>query len=198
MNITAIILVAGYSSRMGRFKPLLEIDGKTIMERGVCLFRDAGVQDIRVVVGYRSDLLEPLLEQLDVRIIPNPLYDEGMFSSVTAALQVLDKNVEAFFILPADIPLINPLTVSHLLDFHRYDPEKILVPCFMNRRGHPVLIPSIYREMILAWRGGGGLKGALGWLGHRVFPVEVDDRNILFDCDTPEDYEDTKTRFTLC
>jgi molybdenum cofactor cytidylyltransferase len=196
MTITALILAAGYSSRMGRFKPLLELGGKTVIERAVCLFRDAGIRDIRVVAGYRSDLLEPLLEQLGVRVIHNPSYDEGMFSSVTAALEDLDETVESFFILPADIPLIHALTVRRLLDFHRHEPDKILVPCFMNRRGHPVLIPSMYREKIRAWRGEGGLRGALGRLGQSVLPLEVDDGNILLDCDTPENYEDMKTRWS--
>jgi molybdenum cofactor cytidylyltransferase len=197
MNITAIILAAGYSSRMGSFKPMLEIQGKTIMERTVSLFRDAGMQDIRVVVGHGSDLLEPLLERLGARVIPNPDYDKGMFSSVLAALQGLEQDVKALFILPADIPLISHLTIRHLLDIHQHEPEKVLIPCFMNRRGHPVLIPSMYCDTILRWRGEGGLKGALGQLGAMVLHVEVKDRNILLDCDTPEDYEDAKTRCSV-
>ena len=194
MSFSAIILAAGHSSRMGCFKPLLKISGKTIMEKAVVLFRDAGIQDIRVVVGHESKLLEPLLERLGARAILNPSYDEGMFSSVLSALQSLEEGVEAFLILPVDIPLIHPRTIRHLMDLHQAQPDRILVPCFMHRHGHPVLVPYKYRDSILGWHGEGGLKGALKQLGGMVLSVEVDDPDILIDCDTPGDYETAKTR----
>jgi len=62
-RIAAIILAAGFSSRMGEFKPLLPLGEMTIIERAVRLFEQAGTEDIRVVVGYRANDLIPLLQK---------------------------------------------------------------------------------------------------------------------------------------
>lgn len=196
MSTAAVILAAGYSHRMGRFKPLLEIGDRTVIERTVSLFRGAGLNDIRVVAGHARDLLEPLLEELGVRIIVNPGYDKGMFSSVTAALKNLEPDIQALFILPADIPLVSSGTIHSLLKQYEEYPDNILIPSFQGRRGHPVLIPAPCFEAIRLWHGERGLKGALGQFSDRIVSVPVDDRNILFDLDTPDDYEEAKRRCT--
>ena len=108
-RIAAIVLAAGYSSRMGEFKPLLPIGDTTILERVVTTFREADIRDIRVVIGHRSAELLPLVERLQVRPVLNERYNEGMFSSVIAAVSSLEENIEAFFLLPVDIPLVGDL-----------------------------------------------------------------------------------------
>ena len=87
-NYAAIILSAGYSSRMGDFKPLMNLDGKTPIERCVSIFQNCGIKDIIVVTGHLNDKVEKKLtkdiiveEKLknNVRIIKNNRYSEGMF-----------------------------------------------------------------------------------------------------------------------
>ncbi|NVN93510.1 MAG: NTP transferase domain-containing protein, partial [Desulfuromonadales bacterium] len=78
-NVAALILSAGYSSRMGDFKPLLPLGGLTALERTISLFRSSGVEDVRVVIGYRSEELAPLLKRLAVRTIVNSRFHDGMF-----------------------------------------------------------------------------------------------------------------------
>jgi len=68
---TAIILAAGYSSRMNGFKPLLPLGETTVLERIITLFQDAEVSDIRVVVGYRAEDLLHLLRKMEVSSIIN-------------------------------------------------------------------------------------------------------------------------------
>jgi molybdenum cofactor cytidylyltransferase len=62
-KIVALVLAAGFSSRMGEFKPLLQLDGITVIERAVTGFRWAGISDIRVVVGHRADELIPAFDR---------------------------------------------------------------------------------------------------------------------------------------
>jgi CTP:molybdopterin cytidylyltransferase MocA len=192
MSMAAVILAAGHSRRMGRFKPLLKLGDRSVIERAVSLFREAGLNDIRVVAGHAMDLLVPLLEELGVRIIANLNYDEGMFSSVTAALKNLEPDIQALFILPADIPLVSIRTIHSLLKQHEEYPDRILIPSFHGKRGHPVLIPAHCFEAIRQWHGEHGLKGALGQFSDSTVSIPVDDRNILFDLDTPDDYEKAK------
>ncbi len=186
--IAAIVLAAGFSQRMGEFKPLLPLGGETVLERCVALFRTAGVDDIRVVTGHRAAELEPLLARLGVRNVVNARYREGMFSSVAAGLATIEKDVEAFFVLPADIPLVRPATVRRLLN--GFDPSKhdAVYPVFRGERGHPPLIAGRLAEDIASWHGGGGLKAALAELASASLEVDVADGNILLDMDSPDDY----------
>lgn len=187
-NATALILSAGFSSRMGEFKPLLPLGGVTLLERSVSLFRAAGVEDIRVVVGHRSEELEPLLERLGVRAIPNPRYSEGMFSSIVAGAKSIAGGEPPFFVLPVDIPLVRPATIRHLLEEYREGDDELLYPCFQGERGHPPLIAGRHAAAIVEWSGTDGLRGALGQWEGGSRNIEVCDGHILNDMDTPEAY----------
>ncbi|MDF2840738.1 MAG: mobA 1, partial [Clostridia bacterium] len=88
-KIAAIVLAAGYSSRMGELKPLLPLGDKTVIEKVIDAFRKAGIDDVRVVVGYEAQRLMPLLEKRKVQIIQNIEFEKGMFSSVQAGIKSL-------------------------------------------------------------------------------------------------------------
>ena len=188
-RISAIILSGGYSSRMGEFKPLLPMGNGTVVERAVELFRGAGIDDIRVVVGHRAEELLPLLGRMQVRPVVNDRYREGMFSSVVAGVASLDDDVAAFFLLPVDIPLVRVETVTALVQAYGNGSCGIVFPCCHGKRGHPPLIAARYRDEILAWSGEGGLKPLLARNSGDSLDVETGDEGILHDMDTPEDYD---------
>jgi molybdenum cofactor cytidylyltransferase len=187
--ITAFILAAGYSSRMGAFKPLLPFGETTALERAIALFRSARVPDIRVVVGHCSSELLPLLEQLNVQPLPNRQFQEGMFSSVVTAVESLKAESGAFFMLPVDIPLVRRESVELLVRSYGSTGKGIIYPAFRGLRGHPPLISASYRDSILSWQGDGGLKGLLMQYEADAVTVETGDEGVLLDMDTPEDYE---------
>ncbi|MBI5248023.1 MAG: nucleotidyltransferase family protein [Desulfomonile tiedjei] len=189
-DITALILAAGYSSRMGRFKPLLPLGPITVLERTVQLFRDAGIDDVRVVVGYRAQDLVPLMRRLGVRWSVNEHFQEGMLSSIKAGLHTLEASKKAFFLLPVDIPLVRPGTVIDLLHACGKHDADVLYPCFRGKRGHPPLIDAALHSGILSWSSEGGLRSFLEQHQNRAVNVEVADEHILLDMDTPAQYED--------
>jgi putative nucleotidyltransferase with HDIG domain len=174
---------------MGAFKPLLPFGKTTVLEQVTALFRSAGIEDIRVVVGHCATELLPLLRILNVRPLLNERYHEGMFSSVVAAVESLDAATDAFLLLPVDIPLVRPDTIELLLRRYRESTAGIIYPTFCGTRGHPPLISAAYREKILSWDGSGGLNGLL--VNHEAdsATVECGDEGVLLDMDTPEDYE---------
>ena len=188
-NITAIILSAGYSSRMGDFKPLMQLGEMSVLERVILLFKDAGFSDIRAVTGYQADDLFPLLKRLGVQSIFNEYFSDGMFSSVTTAVNSLEQTVGAFMLLPVDIPLVRKQTISDLLQEYRQNRGKIFYPCFRGERGHPPLISNCFRDEIVCWNGPGGLRSLLEKYESEAVNVEIADENILFDIDTPDDYQ---------
>jgi molybdenum cofactor cytidylyltransferase len=187
--VSAIILAAGYSSRMGAFKPLLPFGETTVLERAIVLFRTAGIHDIRVVAGHRSADLLPLLMRLKVRPVLNKRYQEGMFTSVVAAAESLDSESGAFFLLPVDIPLVRRETVELLVRSYQNAAEGILYPAFRGTRGHPPLISGSFRDRIISWNGDGGLNALLMQYEQDSATVETGDEGILRDMDTPEDYQ---------
>jgi molybdenum cofactor cytidylyltransferase len=185
-DITALVLAAGFSSRMKRFKPLLPLGRMTALERCVNLFRDAGVNDVRVVVGYRADELIPILDGRHIRWIMNDRFQEGMFSSVQAGVRDLES---AFFLLPVDMPLVRRTTVSDVLTARSGQPADVWIPSFSGKRGHPPLISTIHRSDLLQWNGDGGLRAFLNERALHIVEVEVADEHTLIDMDSPEHYE---------
>ncbi len=185
-SFAAIIPAAGLSSRMGRLKALLSFGEVTALERVVGLFVSAGVSDVRVVVGHAANRLAPVLRSLGVSSVPNPDYARGMFTSVVAGVRSLNPDVEAFFFLPVDIPLVRSATIRRLLDAWTGDRNEVLHPALDGRRGHPPLIGGAHVPGIAAWDGDGGLGGYLRNQPAREIPVP--DRFMNMDLDTPEDY----------
>ncbi|RJR34834.1 MAG: nucleotidyltransferase family protein [Deltaproteobacteria bacterium] len=186
-DIAALILAAGYSSRLGAWKPLQPLGPSTFLEEAVRRFRAAGVEDIRVVTGHRAGELAPVLKNLAVREIFNPDYNQGMFASVHAGVRSLEPRITAFFLLPVDMPLVKPGTIRDLLQTYRHGHARIVYPVFQGRRGHPPLISAVCVAG-LPPDCDGGLRAFLGRYHAEALDLEVKDEAVLLDCNTPEDY----------
>lgn len=187
-RFSAIVLAAGFSSRMDGFKPLLKIGEKTVIERSVNLFLSTGIKDIRVVTGFKRELLDNQLMKMNVQTVHNPDYEQGMITSIKAGIGSLCYNdFEAFFIHPVDIPLVSFGTVEKLQKaYNKHD--LIYYPVYREERGHPTLISSKLAWDILQFNGQGGLKEFLKDYENKAVDVQVEDEFILLDCDTPDDY----------
>lgn len=187
-GISTIVLAAGLSSRMGDLKPLLPLGDATILEHVIQLFQGAAIEDVRVVVGHRHREIASVVERQKATPVFNPSYRKDMFSSVVAGFASLKPETEAAFILPVDIPLVRPTTIHHLIRVYSRNKGKIIRPTHRGRRGHPPLVPFSLSESIMKWSGSGGLRGALKPFEKEAMQVEVPDKYIHFDVDTPEDY----------
>ena len=188
-RFSAIVLAAGFSSRMSGFKPLLKLGEKTVIEHSVNLFLSAGIKDVRVVTGFQRELLDKPLKQMNIQAVYNSDYEQGMITSIKAGIRSLYYyDCEAFFILPVDIPLVRLETVDKLKNaYNKHD--LIYYPVYRGERGHPTLISSELAWDILHFSGQGGLKEFLKDYENKAVDVQVDDEFILFDCDTPDDYQ---------
>jgi CTP:molybdopterin cytidylyltransferase MocA len=187
-KLAAVILAAGRSSRMGAFKPLLPFGPDTVIERVISTVREAGVETLRVVVGWQADLLIPVLERSGVPWVKNERFEEGMYASIQAGVRSLPAGVSAFFLLPGDMPLVRAATLSRLIAEWDQRPGGILYPCHEGRRGHPPLIASSYIPEILRETPLGGLRVLLGRHAQEARDIECEDPGILVDLDTREEY----------
>ena len=194
-GISAIILAAGYSRRMGTLKPTLKLGDRTILERAIGLFRDLGIKDVIVVTGHGAEQTIPIVHDCCARAIFNRQFERGMFSSVQSGVKAVKTASRAFFVLPVDIPLVSPQTIKELLKAYYIGNGKIVFPVFLGKRGHPPLVDACYRNEILSYSGDGGLRAIFRNHEEESINIEVADEMILSDLDTPADYLAFVSRF---
>ena len=145
--------------------------------------------DVIVVLGHRYKEIILELKKNNVVWVVNEQYAQGMMSSFKKGIEALGDSTQAFFIMPADIPLVRPATLKELVKTHKAHPGQIVYPTFQGQRGHPPLIPTHFREKILTYDGPGGLRRCLKAWDRDALDVATADQGILMDMDTPDDYE---------
>jgi molybdate transport repressor ModE-like protein len=185
MRTAAVIVAAGMSSRMGKFKPMLNIGSISIAQRIIATLQQAGVTKIVVVTGYNADALERHLSKSGVIFLRNENYrTTQMFDSAKIGFSYLRNKCSSVLLTPVDIPLFTACTVSTLLD----SGAELACPVCGGQRGHPILLSAAVIGKILSDSGEDGLQGAISRCGAPMTLVEVDDSGILHDADTPDDY----------
>ncbi len=203
-RLSAIILAAGLSSRMGQAKPTLPLGEGTVLEQCISLFKKCGIDDLVVVIGHKREEIGTIAERAGAQIAYNPKFASGMYSSIRTGVRHIGKHSDGFFLLPVDIPLVRPGTIrllSKSFSAARSGKIQTVYPLFAGKRGHPPLIAG---ELIGSIRKNDRFKGGLRTLlaklenkkPHQIVEVAVPDANILFDMDTPEDYAAGLNRFS--
>lgn len=211
-KFVGLILTAGYSSRMGTFKPLLPIGDKTAIERVSSALKNAGVTRIIGVTGFQRERLSSIFASEGILEAYNPDFDQGMFTSIKAGIAkamegspaegtVLEalgagnlpgagSAPEGFFLMLVDSPLIPHEVLELILREHEKNPEAFIVPCFRGKKGHPLFIPAQYGPEILAYDGEGGLKAITSRHEDRLIRLEAGMEAVVLDMDTPEGYQE--------
>ena len=159
-----------------------------------------------IVGGYRFGELERLVsqshnltapEKQGILLVENKAYPDGMFSSVKVGIRKVEEQVEGVFILPADMPCVDPATYRVLAD--AFDAQKdidVVSPTSRRislshttgshpKKGHPILIRRRICPEILAADEHWVLRDVLRQFSTSV--VEVDDAGILIDIDEAKD-----------
>ncbi len=196
-NFAAVILAAGYSSRMGEFKPLLKFGKYTAIETAVNTFKAAGIYNIIVVVGHRGTEIMRILEKSSAKCVENKNYSQGMYFSVLKGIEKLEKDITGFFILPVDTPLIKKDTIEMLKIKYSQCDKGIIYPSFNGIKGHPPLIGFKYKDVIINANEKGGLKSVLNKFNEDSINVPVFDEATIMDMDTKEEYEKLLKYFNL-
>ncbi|MDZ7344126.1 MAG: nucleotidyltransferase family protein [candidate division KSB1 bacterium] len=190
-KISALVLAAGESKRLaGQNKLLLPFGGKTIIECTVDALLQADIDEVIVVLGHAAEAVRKALGERPIRAVYNPNYPKGMASSIQAGLAALSPTSQAVMIFLADLPLIQPAELNHLIAAHAQAKGKtITVPAFRGQRGNPVIFDLCYRAELLALQGDIGGKSILASHPQAVLEVEMSTASILEDIDTLEAYK---------
>ncbi len=190
--IPALVLAAGRSSRMGRPKASLPLEGgDTFLARIVRTFLEAGVDDVVVVVGHEADTIvrEFSTSGLPARFVLNQDYDRGQLSSLVVGLGVVDRpGVAGVLVTLVDVPLVSADTVRAVLDRYRRTHAPIVRPTSGSRHGHPLLIDRSLFDALRAADPEVGAKPIVRAHASAEGDIEVADEGAFLDIDTAEEY----------
>lgn len=189
-KIIAIVLAAGYSSRMKRNKMLLPFGDSTVIENTVQgLFRSL-VDGVAVVVGNEQAQIRQALANYPVQFIENPRFAQGMSSSVQEGIRVLQEDPElaGVMLIPGDMPLVQWTTVNAVLQKFAASDFSIIIPVYQGKKGHPVLFSKTLFPQLLEISGDVGAREVVWRNSAQCCFLEVDDPGILIDIDSPEEY----------
>lgn len=189
LPVAAIVLAAGQGSRMGGGKLLLPVGNASLIALTVRQLLTVPVADIVVVVGAYRLAVQQTLQGLPVRFAVNPNPDSEMAESIRKGLAFIEPtNIQAFLILPGDMPLVRPSTVRAVVQALLESDRTVAVPLFGNRKGHPVVFRADLYETVLTFRSPQGIRPLVHGENARPLSVPVDDEGVVTDVDSWDDY----------
>lgn len=188
MNVTAIVLAAGTSSRMGQPKQLLPFEGKSLVRRAVEAATASRVRQTIVVTGANREAVEHELTGLAILLVHNPEYEQGMSTSLRAGLKAVRPEADAAIVLLADQPFVDAALVNALLDLYEHAPSSIVRPRYGGVPGNPVLWDRSLFSELMAQEGDQGGRGLLQAHVREIAWLELPDPKRQTDVDTPEAY----------
>jgi CTP:molybdopterin cytidylyltransferase MocA len=182
-TVAGVLLAAGEGSRFGRPKALVELNGRTLAERGVNLLRAGGADPILVVTGAAPVRLD------GARAVYNPEWRSGMGSSLRAALLALGESdgIGAVVVALADQPLVGAGAVARLIAAYR-DGARVAVAAYEGKPRNPVLLAREHWPQVIEMAtGDSGARAFLRARPELVTLIECGDTGRPDDIDTPAD-----------
>lgn len=187
-KIGAVILAAGESKRMGYPKMLLPFNGSTMLGCVIDNVTRSEVDKTLIVLGAVREPIIQLAEKFKIEYCYNKNYTEGMLSSVQCGFRNLPEDCSACIVFQGDQPLITPDVINTIIRSYRTSEKGIIIPLFMKKRGHPILIDIKYRNNIDKLNPAEGLRSLSYEFSDDVYEVDTYEPAILRDFDTYQQY----------
>jgi molybdenum cofactor cytidylyltransferase len=190
-KIKALVLAAGYSSRMKRNKMLLPFAGSTVLENTLKVFYRAQVDGVAVVLGHKGEKIRQALVSYPLQFIENPDFHQGMSTSVKAGIRALetDPDLAGVMMIPGDMPLVKLETVQGIIKKFQESSCPLIIPVYQGKKGHPVFFARSLFSELKEVAGDIGAREVVRKNLDRCCFLEVNDPGILVDIDCPEEYE---------
>lgn len=197
MSLFAIVPAAGLSRRMGQPKLVMDLGGKTVIERLLTTLSHPRVQETVVVVRRGDDELAIVIKALDlpsVHTVQPEIDPPDMRRSVEHAVEALRSRhspqaSDGWMLIPADHPVLDADALAELIAAWETTAEDILIPQHGGKNGHPTFFKWTITERIREIPNDQGLNWLRTASEIRLRKVSVDSESILFDLDTPEDHQ---------
>jgi molybdenum cofactor cytidylyltransferase len=196
MKVSAIILAAGESKRMGRDKLLLDFGGETLIERVVGALVRSKVDRILVLAGANSGKIRKLFRGRKALVVRNRKYKEGMAASIREGLRHIDPETHGVLIALGDHPFLTTEVIDQLIDGYRKTEKGIVYPVFEGKPGHPVIFNlKRYGKALADLKGDVGGRSVVQAHPEDVFAVVVDSSGVISDIDRVKEYEESLRLF---
>jgi molybdenum cofactor cytidylyltransferase len=193
--VAAVVLAAGRSTRMGGPNKLLaEVAGKPLVRIAAEQALASRASPVIVVTGHDRERVELALRGLDVRLVHNPDFADGLGTSLRAGIAAVPAEANAAIICLGDMPQVDAGLIDRLIA--AFDPTKgalAVMPTIDGERGNPVLWSRRFFRDLMAIEGDIGARHLIGRYGEAVVEVPVTGRGALTDVDTPEALRAVKT-----
>ena len=180
---------------MGEPKALMEVAGKTFLQRVVDILLDGGCSQVFVVVPHDLEI-ENEARSTHAMVLVNADPGEGPITSLRLALQQLNSKVEGILYLPVDHPLVQVDTINKLVRIATESESPLVIPTYLGNRGHP----SFFRASLFEELNDFELEGGARTVVHRHLAnaslIPVNDPGVMADIDTPESYESALAQFS--
>ncbi len=187
--ISAIVLAAGESSRMGTPKALLPVGEETFLSAVCARLSEAGVAEVVAVLGADAEHVRSF-RRFAASVVVNRAYRDGQLSSLRCGLRAVAPGSRGAMVTLVDHPLVAAATYRTMREEAEKEPGMILVAAHRGRGGHPVVFPrSVFAELFAA-PAGEGARAVVRADPARVRRIAFDDPGIVADIDTPEEYRD--------
>lgn len=186
--ISAILLAAGESKRMGQLKQIMPFGQSTIVEQAIDNLLNSAVNESIVVLGHRAEEVMKTIAAKPVKIAMNPNYQQGMSTSIIAGLSLIDSRAQAVMLALGDQPFVDSQTINSLMEAFGAHNKGIAIPVYQGRRGHPVIFAIRYKGELLRLKGDIGGREIIDRHPDDVLEVAVDCEGICIDIDTMGNY----------
>ena len=198
-GVAAVIAAAGFSRRMGRFKPLLPWGKGTVIESAADALVGGGAAPVLVVVGHRGAEIADLLQDGAARVAFNPDYArDEMLRSYQVGIEALFEGhslVLGALLALGDQPHISAGLIRRIISCACNAPDAVVIPSHNRRRGHPVYLPRRLFSQLLALEDGQSLRDLLNRYSEDVVHLAVDCDSVRRDMDVPAEYDTLRARF---
>ena len=193
VNIGALIVAAGKSTRMGKPKLLLPFKGAPLITHPVSLAIQNQLQPIVCITGGYEERLTQALTPFheNITINYNPHYESGMASSLKEGIHALQGKVDAVIIFLGDQPLVPNKVIQTIIQEYKANKEKgvkIVRPIYNQQIGHPILFDSGLFHEFEALHGDEGGKGIIQQYKDYLKLIHFPNSDWGIDIDTPEEY----------
>ena len=187
--LSAILLAAGESKRMGEPKQLMPLGKHTLLEQAIDNLLGSPVNETIVVVGHKAEEITKAIATKPVKVTFNPNYRQGMSTSIVAGLILVDPASRAVMLALGDQPLVESRTIKELIDAFNSHDKDIAVPTHRGKRGHPIIFDIKYKAELLELEGDIGGREIIKNHPDDVLEVAVDSASVISDIDTQDDYK---------
>ena len=193
-HITALVLAAGASRRMGQPKLTLAVNKRPMLYWCLSALSQSLVSDTVIVAGkdYQSiyAYISLLPQARTCAMVINREYSAGMASSIRIGMTAVVDASDAVLLLLADMPFIGAELIDSLLQSfaEKGKSDSIVVPVWQGRRGHPVLLGRDYFVQLSQLQGDRGARTILVDNRTKIISLAVDTPAILIDLDTKEQW----------